>query len=53
MFPLRRKEGNHILFAKYAGTEIKIDGEDFLIREEEVARRLRRQERNRRSASSL
>jgi chaperonin GroES len=31
------KEGDRILFGKYAGTEIKIDGEDFLImREEEV-----------------
>jgi chaperonin GroES len=29
------KEGNHILFGKYAGTEIKIDGEDFLIMKEE------------------
>jgi chaperonin GroES len=31
------KAGDRILFGKYAGTEIKIDGEDFLImREEEV-----------------
>ena len=31
------KEGDRILFGKYSGTEIKIDGEDFLImREEEV-----------------
>ena len=29
------KEGNHILFAKYAGTEIKVDGEEFLIMKEE------------------
>ena len=37
VFPLAVKDGDHILFAKYAGTEIKIDGEDFLImREEEV-----------------
>ena len=36
-FPLDVKAGDHILFGKYAGTEIKIDGEDFLImREEEV-----------------
>jgi chaperonin GroES len=36
-FPLQVKEGDRILFGKYAGTEIKIDGEDFLImREEEV-----------------
>ena len=35
--PLDVKEGDRILFGKYAGTEIKIDGEDFLImREEEV-----------------
>ncbi|MDR3747998.1 MAG: co-chaperone GroES [Acidobacteriota bacterium] len=36
-FPLDVKAGNRVLFGKYAGTEIKIDGEDFLImREEEV-----------------
>ena len=36
-FPLDVKASDHILFGKYAGTEIKIDGEDFLImREEEV-----------------
>src|SRR3984957_9870618 len=36
-FPLDVKEGNRILFGKYAGTEITIDGETFLImREEEV-----------------
>ena len=35
--PLDVKAGDRILFSKYAGTEIKIDGEDFLImREEEV-----------------
>ncbi|HEX6880037.1 MAG TPA: co-chaperone GroES [Terriglobales bacterium] len=35
--PLEVKAGDRILFGKYAGTEIKIDGEDFLImREEEV-----------------
>ena len=35
--PLDVKEGDRILFGKYAGTEIKIDGEEFLImREEEV-----------------
>jgi chaperonin GroES len=35
--PLDVKEGDRILFGKYAGTEIKIDGEDFVImREEEV-----------------
>ena len=31
------KAGDRVLFGKYAGTEIKIDGEDFVImREEEV-----------------
>ena len=37
IFPLAVKEGDRILFGKYAGTEIKLDGEDFVImREEEV-----------------
>lgn len=37
VFPLDVKAGDHILFGKYSGTEIKIDGEDFIImREEEV-----------------
>jgi chaperonin GroES len=35
VFPLAVKEGDHILCGKYAGTEIKIDGEDFLIMKEE------------------
>jgi chaperonin GroES len=31
------KVGDRVLFAKYAGTEVKIDGEDFLLmREEEI-----------------
>jgi chaperonin GroES len=35
--PLEVKPGDRILFGKYAGTEIKIDGEELLImREEEV-----------------
>jgi chaperonin GroES len=35
--PLDVKEGDRILFGKYSGTEIKIDGDDFIImREEEV-----------------
>jgi chaperonin GroES len=35
--PLGVKPGDRILFGKYAGTEIKIDGEEFVImREEEV-----------------
>jgi chaperonin GroES len=37
IFPLVVKEGDRILFGKYSGTEIKLDGEDFIImREEEV-----------------
>jgi len=37
VFPLDVKTGNSVLFGKYAGTEIKIDGEELLImREEEV-----------------
>jgi chaperonin GroES len=37
VFPLAVKEGDRILFGKYAGTEIRIDYEDLLImREEEV-----------------
>jgi chaperonin GroES len=37
VFPLEVKEGDRILFGKYAGTEIKIDGEEYVImREEEV-----------------
>jgi chaperonin GroES len=37
VFPLDVKAGYKILFGKYSGTEIKIDGEEFLImREEEV-----------------
>jgi chaperonin GroES len=33
--PLALKDGDRILFGKYSGTEIKIDGEDFLIMKEE------------------
>jgi len=37
VFPLDVKAGDNILFGKYSGTEIKIDGEEYLImREEEV-----------------
>ena len=37
VFPLDVKAGDTILFGKYSGTEIKLDGEDLLImREEEV-----------------
>jgi chaperonin GroES len=35
--PLDLKEGDKILFGKYAGTEIKIEGDDYLImREDDV-----------------
>jgi chaperonin GroES len=35
--PLAVKSGDHVLFGKYAGTEIKIDNEELLIvREEEI-----------------
>ncbi|HFC97307.1 MAG TPA: co-chaperone GroES [Thermosulfurimonas dismutans] len=35
--PLAVKEGDKILFGKYAGTEVKIKGEEFLImREDDV-----------------
>jgi chaperonin GroES len=37
VFPLDVKAGDSILFGKYSGTEIKLDGEEFIImREEEV-----------------
>jgi len=29
--PLDVKKGDHVLFGKYGGTEIKVDGEDFMI----------------------
>ncbi len=29
--PIDVKEGEHILFAKYSGTEVKLDGEEYLI----------------------
>ena len=35
--PLEIKKGNRILFGKYSGTEVKIDGEELLImREDDV-----------------
>ncbi len=35
--PLSVKEGDKILFGRYAGTEIKVDGEDRLVlREDEI-----------------
>ena len=37
VFPLDVKAGDTVLFSKYAGTEIKIDGKEYLIiREDEV-----------------
>ena len=34
---LEVKEGDHILFGKYSGTEIKVEGTDYLIlREDEI-----------------
>ena len=37
VFPLDVKEGDTVLFGKYAGSEIKLDGKEYLIlREEEV-----------------
>ena len=37
VFPLDVQAGDNILFGKYSGTEIKLDGDDYLImREEEV-----------------
>ena len=35
--PLDVREGNRVLFSKYAGSEVKLDGEDHLIlREDDV-----------------
>ena len=33
--PLDLKVGDHVLFGKYSGTEIKIDGEDVLVMRED------------------
>ena len=33
--PLDVKKGDRVLFGKYAGTEIKLDGEEFLMMREE------------------
>jgi chaperonin GroES len=33
--PLAVKQGDRILFGKYSGSEIKLDGEDYLIMKEE------------------
>jgi len=43
VFPLDVRAGDRVLFGKYSGTEIKIDGEELLImREEEVLGILKR-----------
>jgi chaperonin GroES len=35
--PLEVKKGNRVLFGKYAGTEVKVDGNEYLImREDDV-----------------
>ena len=34
-FPLDVKEGDRVLFSKYSGTEIKIDGEEHLFMKED------------------
>jgi chaperonin GroES len=37
VIPLEVKEGDRVLFGKYSGTEIKVEGTDYLIlREEEI-----------------
>lgn len=33
--PLAVKEGDHVLFGKYAGTEVKVDGEEILVMRED------------------
>ncbi|MGB9627923.1 MAG: co-chaperone GroES [Thermodesulfobacteriota bacterium] len=33
--PMEVKKGDKILFSKYAGSDVKIDGEDYLIMKEE------------------
>ena len=35
VIPLTVKEGDRILFGKYAGTEVKVEGEEFLIMRED------------------
>ena len=31
LIPMPVKEGDIVVFAKYAGTEVKVDGEDYLV----------------------
>jgi chaperonin GroES len=41
LIPLDVKPGDRVLFGKYGGTEIKLEGEEFLIlREEEILAKL-------------
>jgi chaperonin GroES len=41
LIPLDVKVGDRVLFGKYGGTEIKLDGEEYLIlREEEILAKL-------------
>ncbi|NLJ84807.1 MAG: co-chaperone GroES [Firmicutes bacterium] len=34
LIPMNVKKGDRVLFAKYAGTEVKLDGEEYLIMRE-------------------
>ncbi len=34
MIPMSVREGDRVLFAKYAGTEVKVDGKEYLIMNE-------------------
>jgi len=56
LIPLDVKPGDRVLFGKYGGTEIKLDGEEYLIlREEEILAKLSggRKSRKEVSASDL
>lgn len=33
--PLEVKSGDHVIFSKYSGTEVKVDGKEFIIMKEE------------------
>jgi chaperonin GroES len=33
--PLALKQGDHILFGKYSGSEVTVDGQEYLIMKEE------------------
>ena len=35
LVPMQVKEGDRVLFSKYGGTDVKLDGEDFLIMRED------------------